>query len=307
MRQDRQSGIFFWILVVGGLLLATRLIMQQSPGMAERVCSYAVYPFLVAQHRLVEPVKRWRSERRVMDDLAHCVGALSKERDELLETVIQLKAELNYLDEIKELVAFKERYHAREAVITQIIAKHFADDGHYFLIDAGEEQGIKRDMIAIYHNCLIGRVHEVYPLYSKVVAITDKSCKIAAYCAQTKTEGIHEGRNSVEATALKFVSHLKGIAAGDYLLSSGEGGVFPRGFAVGRIDALEPNGLFYEVNVKPLVDLRALHYCSIWCRQIEGESELSVVNGSWTPIPENHKTVAAAVAPEPVPASSVSA
>jgi rod shape-determining protein MreC len=291
-RQGHKGSLILGLIVVLVLFFGGRLLIQQSPGCIERACSYVLYPFLVAQQNIIEPIKHWRAERRIVQDLAQCIDKLSVERDELLETVIELKAELNYLDEIKELLAFKERYQEYGAVITQIIAKHFSDDAHYFLIDAGEKQGVKVDMIAIYHNCLLGRVQEVYPLYSKVVAISDKSCKIAAYCSQTKTEGIHEGSNSLDATALKFVSHLKGIIEGDYLISSGEGGVFPRGFALGRIVASECQGLFYEVNVKPLIDLRQLHYCCLWSHGIEGEDELKVAAGTWTPLPENHKAIA---------------
>lgn len=291
--QKRKHGLFFWLLVMVAIVGGTRFLLQ-SPGFVERCCSYAMYPFLVAQRKIIQPYKEWRSKQRVTNDLAHCVDTLSGEREELLKEVIELKAELNYLDEIKELLSFKERYHEDQAVISQIIAKHFADDGHYFLIDVGERQGIKVNMIVVYHHCLIGRVQEVYPLYSKVVAISDKSCKVAAYCAKTKTEGIHEGANDLDATALKFVSHLKEIAEGDYLLSSGEGLVFPRGFALGRIAAIERHELFCDVKVKPLVDLREIKYCTVWQGGIAGEDELNVVDGTWTPLPENHKAVAIA-------------
>ena len=174
-----------------------------------------------------------------------------------------LHALLHYDHDIKELADFKKRYEESHGHIAQILMKHFSDQSHFFLIDIGTRQGIKPDMVAVYKNCLIGKVAEVYPFYSKVVLITDKTCKVAAYCAQTHASGIHEGSNQSEQTMLNHVSHLSVMKEGDLILSSGEGLIFPQGFALGNVMSCKPNGLLYTVHVEPLVDMHALAYCLI--------------------------------------------
>jgi len=280
VRGVQESGWLFWVIVCLALLIGMRVLMRQKPGLSEIISSYILYPFLIVHNKVVKPYSTWHSKQRAAESLEHCIGKIANERDQLQANVIAMKAELDYLEAIKELIVFKERYHIQDAIVTQIIAKHFSDDSHYFLVDAGQKRGVVRDMIALFNNCLLGRVVEVYPLYSKVVAITDKGCNIAVYCAQTKTVGIHEGKNNLQASTLKFVSHLKEIKEGDYLLSSGEGLIFPRGFGVGRIVSFESDNLFYTIKVKPLVDLNEIEYCSLCHRGLDDKVETAIAD-SW--------------------------
>jgi rod shape-determining protein MreC len=141
------------------------------------------------------------------------------------------------------------------------------------LIDAGSSKGVEKDMVVVYKHCLVGKVTEVYPWYSKVVAITDRTCKVAVQCVNQKTTGIHEGTNDLGATQLKYVSHLEPIEVGDYLISSGEGLVFPRGLGVGQIVSCAQSGLYHVIEVKPLIDMQKIAYCTVIKR---GASMLSV-------------------------------
>ncbi len=100
-------------------------------------------------------------------------------------------------------------------------------------------------MIAVYKGCLLGRVCEVYPWFSKLELITDKSCKIAAHGLLSKASGIYQGTNSESLAQLNHVSHLAMLQDNDVLISSGEGLVFPRGFGLGKIKRFHVDGLFF--------------------------------------------------------------
>ncbi len=280
MKHEQSKSWIFWAVVCIMFLIGVRFLLGRKPGLPETISSYVIYPFLAIHHQIIEPYTKWKAHKRAIGSLEHCIEQIANDRDQLQSYVIAMKAELDYLEAIKELLVFKERYHIQDAIITQVISKHFSSDGHYFLVDAGQRQGVTHDMIAVYNNCLLGRVVEVYPQYSKVVAITDKSCDIAVYCSETKTAGIHEGSNDSCSSSLKFVSHLKEIKEGDYLLSSGEGMVFPRGFGVGRICSYESDNLLYRIKVKPLVDLRDVEYCSLLHRGLDEKIETAVAD-SW--------------------------
>jgi len=145
--------------------------------------------------------------------------------------------------------------------VGHIIFKHISEQAHYVLVNQGAAHGIETGMVAVYNNCLVGKVEEVYPWYCKVVAITDRSCKVAGYCESTKSAGIHVGSNQLSLTSLERVSHLEKVNDGDLILSSGEGLVFPQGFALGRIKEQKKEGLWYQIGVEPLIDLSKLSYC----------------------------------------------
>lgn len=231
-------------------------------GGLESASSRIAYPFLVVQRMLVAPLNRWREKRQsslaLMKDLERSLVA----RENLQQEVIQLKALLNYTENSQDLRDFLNRYENSTAQIVRILLKNFSGS-HYFLIDAGAGQGIEKDMIALHKDTLIGRVIEVYPYYSKVLLLTDQGCKIAAFCAGTNTQAIHEGMNRLDMTRLSYVNHLDEVKEGDLVLSSGEGLIFPRGFGLGRIKQQEHDGLHYSITVQPLTDLNRIDYCAI--------------------------------------------
>lgn len=261
----RTAKRIFILLFIAGIFLvfAGNRTLYFKTGIFEKVSSVVVYPFLVFHKKITAPITAFFVKSPTIKELEAQIKELSQERETLLADTIRLNASLNYVDATKELRMFAERYESENVLIAQILVKHLNDNGHYFLVDAGSKKGIEQDMVAVYKNCLLGRVIQVYPLYSKVVLITDQSCKVAAVCTQTKASGIHEGTTQEKRTALKFVSHLSNLTTNDLILSSGEGLVFPQGFGLGKIAHFEPDGLHYRVEVEPLVDFGSLSYCCL--------------------------------------------
>ncbi len=228
---------------------------------AGHYASYFIYPVLKIQNNIVTSIKALFRRRRTIADLTDELEKLRKSNDALQEEIISLKGQIAYFGDIKELTEFKRRYDRGIACVGQILFSQFSSEGHYLLVDKGSSTGIKTDMIALYNNCLIGRVSEVYPWYCKVITITDAGCKIAAYCDRSHSYGIHEGCNALDITLIKRISHLSNIQERELILSSGEGLVFPRGFGLGRIKTFAKRGLWYEVSVEPLIDIKKLSYC----------------------------------------------
>ncbi|MDP3889259.1 MAG: rod shape-determining protein MreC [bacterium] len=241
-----------------------------APGVFEHISSYLVYPVLRVQHTLVDSVKTWANQRQKLASLEDTLRALQAERDMLLAQTVSLRSMIDYAHDTKELVECKKGYEDGPAKIAQILVRTFSENEHTFLVDAGSRDGIELDMVAVYKNCLVGRVECVYPWYSKVRLITDKSCKVSAYCAGTDSSGIHEGTNEYEHTVLCFVSHLSNVTNGDLVLSSGEGPIFPRGFGLGHIENSYQEGLYYTIIVKPLIDLKELKYCVLIAKGSNG-------------------------------------
>jgi cell shape-determining protein MreC len=59
------------------------------------------------------------------------------------------------------------------------------------------------------------------------------------------------------------VSHLASVKEAEMVVSSGEGLVFPQGFALGRIKMIEPDGLYTKIEIEPLIDLLTIDYCML--------------------------------------------
>ena len=256
-------------IVIGSSLLFIFVLHRAlffSPSAFERYSSYVAYPALVLQHYIATPIKSYFEKRATAAELEQQLALMQQERDDAIAKNIELNGMISFAQDTQEIVDFKKQYDFSQALLAQVLVKNFSEQSHFFLLDKGSNAGVQKDMVLIYKDCLVGKVIEVYPHYSKALLISDQSCKVAAYCAQSKATGIYQGSNEEWGAVLNHVSHLSHLDAGEMILSSGDGLIFPRGFGLGKIKSFQPDGLFYAVVVEPLVDLRAINHCYVVCK-----------------------------------------
>ena len=242
-----KRGLFILLLVVCMVGLRHWLF----PFM-QTVASYICYPVIYLHHKLIDPLKHSQSDAVVLQEAY----------EQLLDDYIQLKATIDFHADIKELLEFNQRYNDH-AILAQILERYIGADEQYILIDKGARHGIEEQMVLVYRDMLVGRVHQVFPLYSKCLLLTDQRCKIAAYCANTKVLGIAKGVNESDRMELAHVSHLCPMQENDLLISSGDGLIFPRGFGIAQVTRFHKDGLTYRVLCKPLVDIYTLDFCYV--------------------------------------------
>ncbi len=256
--------IGLWIIGIALFSLAVhRGLRITEPSVWEYTTSCITYPFIRVAHAIINPITSWIYERNLAHDLLTRHKQLLDEYANLRQDYIRCRAMHDIHDDIHELLEFKKESAEYQGHIAQIMMRHISDQSHYYLVDAGSEHGIEPDMVALYKDCIVGRVSHVYPYYCKVVLVTDAFCKIAAYCSETKAIGIHEGLNDTAFTTLRHVSHLARVQEGDLILSSGEGLIFPRGFGIGTVASYTHDGLLYSITVKPMIDFNTLQYCML--------------------------------------------
>lgn len=245
------------------IFLVARNFIMVRPGALEAALSYATYPVLVFHSFFIRPIKQWYISKQLQKDIEHQFEAVVRDRNDLLKQLVEYKALLHEYQTLPELQMFAKRYRSDYMTHARVLARHLADDAQTMLIDAGFVRGVIPDMVVVVKNNLIGRVSEVFAYYSKVILITDGTCKVAAMCAQTGAKGILEGKNSMEMLALSYVSHLQQVETDDFVLSTGEGLIFPRGFCLGRILEHSVQGLTHSIKVKPVIDFATLDECYV--------------------------------------------
>lgn len=262
----RRKSYKKFIIIGFGLLLPLYVSVRTlffSPGIIENIASYLVYPALVMQRSITTPIKSFLAKRKNVSQLEEQLAIITQERDRIIAQNIELHGMISFTQDTQELIDFKQRYNFSDAILAQVLVKNLSEQSHFFLIDKGARAGIQKDMVVIIKDCLIGKITEVYPCYSKAVLISDKSCKVAAYCTQSKATGIYEGNNEDARASLNHVSHLSNVEIGELILSSGDGLIFPRGFGLGKIKECHTYGLFHQITIEPVVDLRAIQYCYV--------------------------------------------
>jgi len=115
---------------------------------------------------------------------------------------------------------------------------------------------------------LVGRVHEVGPSSARVLLLGDPYCKVSAIVPETGDQGIitSSGDSIIEEGLLEFtfLARRSQVKPGQKVLTSGLGGIFPKGISIGQVvDLLDVgHGLYVETRVKLAANLNQLE--TVW-------------------------------------------
>jgi len=146
-----------------------------------------------------------------------------------------------------------------ENAVSYATARVIANSGGGYvrsmMVNAGSENGAARGQAAIAGEGLIGRLTEVGSRASRVLLVTDLNSRVPVVVQRSRANAVLAGDNS-ERPRLVYASEPDAIKLGDRVVTSGEGGVFPPGLAVGVVAAIDQGG----ARVEPFVDLSQLGY-----------------------------------------------
>lgn len=189
---------------------------------------------------------------------------LTQERDKAVKELVELKAALSYTKQTELLKITSSLYDNTNLVaIGGIMMRSLLKKEQFFLIDAGMNQHVEIDMLVVYERCLVGRITEVYPFYSKAMLITDQNCKLAVFVGQQQISALYEVDDQL-GPHLSYIEQPELIQNGDLVISSGQGSIFPYGFAIGTVVKNKQESSF---SMKLFGDLKNLRYCAILSRK----------------------------------------
>lgn len=262
MKQLINKAIIFFCCAIGLFFIAHQtLFFKQS--FLESWASYATYPVLQVSNLFSSYICACSNFFQSHATLRTRCQKLEETCDALRNQLCQEQASQHFIEQSKELTSFLQRYELEDKIFAKILLQHFDDDEHYVYINQGSRDGVTKDMVALYKFQILGRVADVYPWYSKIVLITDRHSKIAAYANSTNADGIVKGLNNIEECELIYVSHLLTISDEDLVISSGKGLIFPEGFCLGQISryTLKEQALYHTIYIRPLVDFKQVKFC----------------------------------------------
>ena len=110
-----------------------------------------------------------------------------------------------------------------------------------FTIDCGSAEGVSRFDPVITADGLVGYISEAGLTTSTVVTILNPNLSVGAIDTRTKETGIISGDTELvksDKCILSHVGHNSHIALGDYIVSSGTGGIFPADLMIGTVSQI---------------------------------------------------------------------
>lgn len=143
----------------------------------------------------------------------------------------------------------------------KLMLAHVLSATHYFIIDKGEDDGIRVGNTVVFKNILVGKVIIVSKKTSRVLLPLEKDSVIGVKAVQTGALGNVYGQNN--EMILSEVTLPETLLPGDTLQTVGnvdETGLGIRpGLLIGKITQVHKSGnLFQEAKIIPLIDYRSL-------------------------------------------------
>lgn len=119
-------------------------------------------------------------------------------------------------------------------------------------IDKGSTSGLTVGMPIMASNGIIGQIIQCNPTTSVVRLVTDESSSISAMVQSSRAQGMINGSATGQVT-LELIRTGQTVEVGDVVVTSGLGGVFPKGLPLGRVTSVEnnPGSLYLDIVVEP--------------------------------------------------------
>ena len=260
-RQVRVLVLFGFIAILIGVVIISSLGSREfnffhklglEVGGAMQSATTAVGGFfggLVSDYRELISVRE--ENRRLREELRQYQASTTRYREAVATNV-----------RLEKLLGLKESL-PDPTVTARVIGR---DPSLWFktlTIDRGSSDGVERGMPAVTVEGIVGQVINTSPHYAKVLLANDPNSAIDVIVQKNRVQGIIKGDG--EEFVLHYVLRNAEVEKGDHIITSGLGGVFPKGLAVGRVAEVvrTQRGMFQSIRVEPAADFSRLEHLII--------------------------------------------
>ncbi len=183
---------------------------------------------------------------------------LEREAATLKRRLEQLEEQALETDRLQRLLAMRQATPVG-SLAARVAGKDATNWFKTILLDRGSLEGVRRNQPVLAPDGLVGRVVEVTPATARVQLLTDPVSAVGGLIQRTRVTGIVSG-NLGAGARVRYLPLMANVVVGDEVITSGVGGVFPKGIPIGRISAVErrSGALFQEATLEPAVDLSRL-------------------------------------------------
>jgi rod shape-determining protein MreC len=197
--------------------------------------------------------------------------------DEILAENQQLRAEAEQLRrdavrapelerevvELRELLGLRREGAEWQWLDARVIGFDSSNLVRSAVINRGERDGLVDGMTVMTPRGLVGRIVRISSGWARVLLISDASSTANAMVQRTRARGVVYGQRSASgkpSLVMRYVPQGEEMKIGDRVITSGIGGIFPPGVAVGTITQVQrrETDMFQEATVDPSADLLRL-------------------------------------------------
>ena len=183
------------------------------------------------------------------------------ENERLKDDMRQLALLNSGLEQAKEenarlrlLLAFRDNLGCR-TLGARVIGRTPSFLSNTLFLDRGWQDGVRPDQPVISETGVVGRTVLVTRDNCQVQLLTNADASVGVMIDRTRTPGVAHGTENL-LLDLKYVANTEEVNDGDYLLTSGLDGIYPKGLPVGKVvDSQKGKTGFREIRVEPSADM----------------------------------------------------
>ena len=190
--------------------------------------------YLSNQEALHKKIKSQRNEINLLRLDAQKLQSLENENTNLRKIL-----------QIKEIVK-------KEIIIAEIVLPNQINGIPQVIINKGAKDNIKPGTAVMNSQGLIGQVTQVNTNSSKITPTTSNQFAVSAISNKGSINGIISGTGG-PLLEIQQLPAYESLAIGDYFLTSGLGGIYPRGIKIGKVTKIIPtnNSQFNRITITP--------------------------------------------------------
>jgi len=197
------------------------------------------------------------------------LGRMRAENEQLKRQVAELQTKLVQMEEyhqenlrLKQLLAYKEATSTNwQLKAAPVVARSPSNWFNTLTIGLGSDDGIRKDQVVLTPAGVVGRVIRVFPRTAEVLLLLDREGAVGAMVQSSRLLGVVEASSDYRGyLQMIHLAHNAPIKENDIVLTSGLGGIFPKGLPIGRVVKIlpEPDGLMKRAIIEPYVDFNRL-------------------------------------------------
>lgn len=195
-------------------------------------------------------------------ELARQNNLLRQENQQLRALLLQTQEQARENARLRELLAWQKQT-PWNLQVGRVIAREPANWWRAVHIDLGSKDGVRENMPVLTPEGLVGRVSTVGLASAQVLLLGDPNCRVSATVENERRDtGVigPAGPVPTDIVELNYLPRTADVKPGQAVVTSGLGGVFPRGIPIGKIVDAAPaqDAMHMKARVRLSANLSAL-------------------------------------------------
>ena len=249
------------VLIILSLSLFTISVRTSDSGVLGAMRSgftFAATPFRMVGSAITAPIYGIGNIFANLTASQETLSELREQNEQLRQRNVELEEKALMADRLASLMEIQSTYNL-QSTAAKVISGSTDSWSSTVTIDKGSSSGLTVGMPVMDASGVIGQIISVAPNSAVVRLIYDEGSSVPAMIQSNRAHGMLNGSAS-GGLSLDLVRSDLTVEIDDIVVTSGLGGVYPKGLPIGRVSIVErnPGALYLEVSVEAYARIQSL-------------------------------------------------